>query len=53
MSVEWPPIEAEEKEQQQVTVIQTHLPITRTVNNRQWPPAAPEYVNVEGLSSSF
>lgn len=39
LSVQWPPVEAEEKEQQDVQIIQTHLPVKS--NSRPWPPVQP------------
>jgi len=36
LKVDWPPTLEQEKEQQQVEVIQTHLPVKQ--NQRQWPP---------------
>jgi len=39
LKVAWPPVEEQEKEQQQVEVIQTHLPVKP--HQRQWPPERP------------
>lgn len=38
LNAQWPPIELEKKEQQDVQVLQTHLPIKP--QQRKWPPVA-------------
>lgn len=39
IQAQWPPVEIEEREQQQVEILQTHLPTKP--HQRQWPP--PQY----------
>ncbi|KAI1719368.1 hypothetical protein Ddc_08575 [Ditylenchus destructor] len=42
LAVQWPPTESEDKEQQDVQSIQTHLPVKAGVTNaRPWPPVQP------------
>jgi hypothetical protein len=48
LAVQWPPPETEEKEQQSVETIQTHLPVKP--HQRQWPPEQPEMAGLHQYS---